>query len=171
MNRSKTIWTNAAIIATAVVMTLLLAFSAEAVEQRSKDDALRDLMILIKADTLASQIFQQTVPTIIPALQERFPDLPERGYRIFEEELFKAFEEGKAELLTFVTQVYAARFTQAEIEDLTKFYRTPTGQKILAELPAISQEAAAFGQQWGVRLGKVAGQRWGERVADEGLMK
>ena len=82
-----------------------------------------------------------------------------------------AFEGGKPELMAFVTQIYAARFTQAEIEDLTQFYRTPTGQKYLAELPALTQKAVAFGQQWGERLGKIAGQRWGERVTDEGLLK
>lgn len=78
MNRSKSIWRSAASVATAAVMALLLAFGAEAAEQRSKDDALRVLMTLIKADTLASQIFQQTLPTIVPALQATFPDLPER---------------------------------------------------------------------------------------------
>ena len=171
MNRSKSILASAAIIAAAAIMASLLALGAEAAEQRSKETALRDLIVLIKVDTLATQLFQQTIPTVIPTLRTAFPDLPERGFQIFEEELLKAFERGKPELMTEITRIYAKRFTLAEIEYLAQFYRTPIGQKYLSELPAITQEALAFGQEWGARLGKQAGQRRGERIADEGLMK
>jgi hypothetical protein len=167
----KSICATAAIIAITVIMASLLALSADAAEQRTKETALRDLMVLIKADALVTQLYQQTIPTVVPTLREAFPDLPERGYQIFEEELFKAFEGGKAELISQITQMYAKRFTLEEIEYLAQFYRTPIGQKYLSELPSITQEAVTFGQQWGARLGQQAGQEWGKRVTEEGLLK
>ncbi len=92
----KSICATAAIIVITVIMASLLALSADAAEQRTKETALRDLMVLIKADALVTQLYQQTIPTVVLTLREAFPDLPERGYQIFEEELFKAFEGGKA---------------------------------------------------------------------------
>ena len=40
-----------------------------------------------------------------------------------------------------MTPVYQKHFTKGNIDDLLAFYSTPTGQKVVKELPAISTEA------------------------------
>src|SRR5262245_40809816 len=41
--------------------------------------------------------------------------------------------------------LYAEAFTESELKDLLKFYKTPTGQKALTELPVLMQKGAALG--------------------------
>jgi uncharacterized protein len=45
------------------------------------------------------------------------------------------------ELLDAMEPVYARHFTKGDIDALVVFYSTPTGKKMLAELPAMTQEA------------------------------
>ncbi len=48
--------------------------------------------------------------------------------------------------------IYARNFTVDEIHDLTAFYRSPTGQKLIARQPIIARESLAAGQQFGREL-------------------
>lgn len=43
--------------------------------------------------------------------------------------------------------LYAERFTEAELQDLIAFYQSPTGRKSLVELPALTQQGAALGAE------------------------
>ncbi|HET8924952.1 MAG TPA: DUF2059 domain-containing protein [Candidatus Acidoferrum sp.] len=45
------------------------------------------------------------------------------------------------EMLQSMVPVYQKHFTKGDISALTAFYGTPTGQKVLRELPAITAEA------------------------------
>jgi hypothetical protein len=45
------------------------------------------------------------------------------------------------EMLDAMIPVYQKHFTKGNIEDLLAFYSTPTGQKIIKELPSITTEA------------------------------
>lgn len=49
------------------------------------------------------------------------------------------------ELEADVTKLYMKEFTEAEIREMTKFYGTPTGQKVLKKMPELSAEGAAIG--------------------------
>jgi uncharacterized protein len=48
-----------------------------------------------------------------------------------------------------VAAVYARNFTADELRQVTAFYRTPVGQKMLEKLPAITQESMTVGQKFG----------------------
>lgn len=44
-----------------------------------------------------------------------------------------------------MTELYMQAFTEAEVRELTAFYKTPTGQKTLAQMPMLMQEGAKIG--------------------------
>ena len=44
-----------------------------------------------------------------------------------------------------VTELYVQAFTEAELQELLRFYQTPVGQKVLATLPELFQKGAALG--------------------------
>jgi uncharacterized protein len=48
-----------------------------------------------------------------------------------------------------LTKLYAANFTEAELKEMTAFYKTPTGQKALAKMPEMGQRSAMIGAQLG----------------------
>ena len=64
-----------------------------------------------------------------------------------------------------VIVVYDHHFSTAEVRQLLAFYRTPVGQKMLAEQPALFQESMAAGKEWGRRIGMAVGQQ----LAAEGV--
>jgi hypothetical protein len=56
--------------------------------------------------------------------------------RSFFQENFK-WEEMRPQL----AKLYTEAFTQAELADLVAFYQSPTGQKTLARMPALTQQS------------------------------
>lgn len=46
-----------------------------------------------------------------------------------------------------LTDMYASRFTEAEVKDLTAFYSTPLGRRLAAEAPSLAAEGALLGQR------------------------
>jgi hypothetical protein len=48
-----------------------------------------------------------------------------------------------------IAALYAQTFTERELQELTAFYRTPTGQKSLKEMVNLYQKSAAIGQEIG----------------------
>jgi uncharacterized protein len=44
-------------------------------------------------------------------------------------------------------RMYAARFTESELREITAFYRTPVGRKLAAATPALTQEGARMGER------------------------
>ena len=48
-----------------------------------------------------------------------------------------------------MAEVYAKEFTEADLANLLAFYRTETGQHLLAKQPEIAKGMMLVGQQWG----------------------
>jgi len=52
-------------------------------------------------------------------------------------------------LIEPLVAIYARHFNGPELESLLVFYRSPAGQKMIAENPAIMRESMAAGENWG----------------------
>jgi uncharacterized protein len=48
-----------------------------------------------------------------------------------------------------VILIYDKHFTQSDIEGILQFYKTPVGQRFIAELPALTRELLPVGMEWG----------------------
>jgi hypothetical protein len=60
------------------------------------------------------------------------------------------------EMITEMVPLYANNYTTAEIKQLTAFYQTPVGRKMMALAPKLSAEGMAIGQRVVTpRLGKL----------------
>lgn len=53
-----------------------------------------------------------------------------------------------------IAAIYDQHFTQADIEALIQFYKTPSGQKYLQELPKVTRESYVVGSEWGKGIGE-----------------
>jgi uncharacterized protein len=58
-------------------------------------------------------------------------------------------KDGVEQLTKAMIPAYQHHFTADEVEGLIKFYKSPLGQKLVAQMPATMAEAAQAGQQWG----------------------
>src|SRR3546814_6388071 len=75
------------------------------------------------------------------------------------------------EIEAAVAQEYAARFTAAELDEITAFYSSGTGAKVLRLMPEIQQVTAAAGRTIGQKAGEEAGRRAFERAGREMLKR
>jgi uncharacterized protein len=100
----------------------------------------------------ATDQFKALLPTIMSNMKntvvQNRPEM-EKNY----DNMVPLFTEAaNARLNEFTDQlaaVYARHFTIDELHQIIAFYKTPTGQKMIAELPSIAKENMALGQQFG----------------------
>ena len=64
------------------------------------------------------------------------------------------FEASVPGFVDLVAEVYAREFTEADLNDLLAFYRTPAGQHLLDEQPEIAKGMMTVGQRWGQNIAK-----------------
>ena len=66
--------------------------------------------------------------------------------------LIAEFTPRITEVLNEVARLYAVRFTEPELKDALAFYKSPLGQKIVAQEPVILDQTVAYTEQWASKL-------------------
>jgi len=113
--------------------------------------AARELVQVMKA----TDQFKALLPSIFAALKPAFvqgrPDM-EKDYDAVMPIVIDGAMQRLNEFADMLAAVYARNFSVDEIHDLTAFYRTPTGQKLIERQSVIGRESLAAGQQFGQEL-------------------
>ncbi len=60
------------------------------------------------------------------------------------------------ELYGKIAELYMKEFTQADIAELTKFYKTDLGKKLASKQINLTQSAMMVGQTWGMKVQQIA---------------
>jgi hypothetical protein len=109
-----------------------------------------------------AQVYASAVPNIVQRTKDSFlasnlnyqKDLNEVALVVAQSLAGREKEIGEQ-----MARIYASDFTEQELKDLTTFYKTPLGQKLLAQEPKTVQASMAFMSQWA--------QSFSETVANE----
>ncbi len=88
----------------------------------------------------AARFFLQTNPDLVKPLTEAAAAVRPQ------------FEQRQSEMLDLLAGIYATRFSEAELKEAIAFYRTPVGQKLVAERSVIFPQAMRSIQAWGATL-------------------
>jgi uncharacterized protein len=118
---------------------------------QAKVAAIRDILALTHAADQAVLFME----TSLPAQRAANPAIP----GVFWDRFLAQAKSRKGELEDLIIAVYDRHFSTEELRQVAAFYRTPIGQKLLKELPAITQESILAGQEWGRRIGMEVGQQ------------
>lgn len=90
-----------------------------------------------------AKLTQQRVTLMLSSMKTAMPDVsPELWAKV-------RASINYDELVELIVPIYNRHYTQQDIDGLIAFYQTPLGQKVVSELPQISQESFVAGQQWG----------------------
>lgn len=111
---------------------------------QATEKSIKELLVLTGAANLGIQIIQN----ILPNMKQLVPDAPESFWTEFMKEV------NPDEMMALVIPIYQKYFTEHEIQEILKFYKSPTGQKVIQNLPQVTQESMVAGQQWGQMLGQ-----------------
>ena len=97
----------------------------------AKEQKIRDLLRETGADKVGDNMLAQMRAQLPPAQYESIAQVIHPN-----------------ELIDLLVPVYARHFDEEELDGLLGFYRSPLGQKLLGEMPAISAESMAVGQTY-----------------------
>lgn len=89
----------------------------------------------------------------IPAQRQATPQLPAEFWDRFEARVTR----DAPQLIDSIAVLYAAQFSQEDLQALVAFYGTPTGQRLRQFQSTLIAESSAIGQRWGARIGAEIG--------------
>jgi hypothetical protein len=152
--------------AACIVATLIGAAPAPA----QTPDALaaaKDLMVTMKSADQFRTIMPSLMNALKPAIVQNRPEV-ERDYDALMPLMTEAMNARVNDVLDKVAAIYARNFTVAELNEITAFYRGPTGQKFIQRLPGVMQESMAAGQQFGQAIAAELRSRMIEELRKKG---
>ena len=123
----------------------------------TKTERIRELMDVTGAGKLGVQMLS----TLIQTYKKEVPSVPEE----FWDEFVKQVNPN--DLTELVVPIYSKYFTEEEINQIVKFYKTPIGKKMVEKLPLIMQDSYRVGAEWGQKIGEQVA----ERLKEKGYMK
>jgi len=147
-------------ITTAIVLIGLLLCASPAAAQATAPsptppaDAVAAARELVATMNLAAQ-FRAILPNVMQALKPAIvQDRPEiaRDFDAVLPTILDTILARTDEINDIYATIYARNFTAAELRDIAAFYRTETGQKLLAKLPTVTSEGLVAGQKFGQSL-------------------
>lgn len=128
-------------IAGGVLMALA---STQAVASQASEKQVRELMQVFGVNRMFTQMNLQ----MAGMMGQQLPCVPASYWNGFLD------EKGVKELTDKMVPVYQRHFSAEDIQGLLKFYRSPLGKKVVAEMPATMAEGMQVGQQWGRARGQ-----------------
>jgi hypothetical protein len=126
------------ILALVVVCSSLALTPRVHADEKSHRAAVLELCSVMKVETLMQEAMQRMIDMQIqqvPAMQ---------GMRGKIEQFFGKYLSWKALQEDFV-KMYMEAFSEAELRELVAFYKTPTGQKAVRQMPSLMQRGAEIG--------------------------
>jgi hypothetical protein len=153
-------------LAACLVLTLMAAAPVPA-QQPDALAAAKELMTVMHSADNFKAILPQLMAALKPAIVQGHPDV-EKDYDALAPALLGAMSSQLDPMLDKIAGIYAGRFSAAELREVINFYKGPTGQKFVAQLPSIMQESMTIGQQFGQQIAGELHQRMIEELRKKG---
>jgi len=126
----------------------LLSFNSYS---QKKEASIKELFHIMKQDSLIDKMFHSIMPAINSQLKKQYPEtdsMIKNRYDKIEETNMQTLKTIMKKMLDEdIVSLYDKYFTQKEINDLIKFYKSPTGQKFVNVTPELSKELALIMMQ------------------------
>jgi len=115
---------------------------AEPAYAEASKDVARELTQLVMPKDGYQKMMQQMADGMVEGMSRAGTpppkDFPSKMMTVVQEAL--PYDEQ----IAFMTKLYSTRFSEAELKDMVAFYKTPTGSKLVKELPNIMRESAVW---------------------------
>ena len=130
------------------VLVSLLSFST--VAQDSKRESVEELLRVTNADSMIESIYAQMDQAfagmgqqigIKPSEQEAFDNYLKNVALTMKKEM--SWEKMKEPMI----DIYLTHFSEKEIQDLLKFYKTDSGRSMIDKMPAVMMDSMKLSQQ------------------------
>lgn len=134
------------VVALALALAAPLVSYAAASDTRPSEQSVRELLSLMQTHNILESVIAQTNNEAVSAISRNSEGkaLTDEQKRILTESRSRAMELVKQHLNwetlePAVLAAYRDTFTQEEIDGMLKFYRSPSGQAVVAKMPQVMQ--------------------------------
>ncbi len=156
-------------LATLAVLALSIV-PAQAQDKPSDEHvtAAREMLGLTGADKMFNGVLpillKQQVEFVKGTRPNMTPETLKRFQKVFEERSKKAVEIA----LVKVAEIYAGKFSKAEIAEISAFYKSDVGRKMIATKPELAKDSMSVGIAWGQNIGSELGRAVIRQLKEEG---
>lgn len=137
-------------LAAAVLTTPLVAQRRPGPVDPAKTTSIRRLLDL----TGAARLALSGMEAMVPAQRAANPQIPGAFWDAFLARARRSLNQ----LVDSLVPIYASHFSQAELDQLVRFYESPLGTHLSEVQPLILQESMQVGQNWGAVIGREVGE-------------
>ena len=130
-----------------VALFMLFTFSAFAQNDKAYENKLSEMFEVSGSE----ETFKAAINQMLGMYKSQKTNIPAQVWNELENEFLKT---SMTDLVKMLVPVYQKHLTQADLDDLIKFYNSPIGQKFAKKTPMITQESMQVGQQWGMLIGQ-----------------
>ncbi|VUD64765.1 hypothetical protein TDB9533_03396 [Thalassocella blandensis] len=132
-----------------LLLALVLLTSNVFASEATKQEKLKELINVMDMDSMVDSMYSQmevmmqnmsTEMGVQPEEQPIFDEYYSKMTMVMREEI--SWKKMKPTVL----EIYDKNFSEQEISDMLAFYKTETGQAILAKMPAVMQESMLMSQ-------------------------
>ena len=141
-------------VVTALALTVVLGTSlarAQEIDPQALDLS-RKIAALTNAQATGDQVLSLIMPQLTELVVRANPGKEAEARTIMDQKVAPAMREMLPEMVEMTAQIYARHFTVEELTQLTEFYGTALGQKLIQTQPALVAEAGQAGQQWAIKV-------------------
>ena len=100
-----------------------------------------EFMDVIGLENISRQVSMSVAKQLALGLKQAQPDIDPKAFEIVLSISNEVLDARSDELLKKMVPLFAKRFTEAELDELLAFYRSPIGRKTTEAMPALMQES------------------------------
>ena len=149
-------------------LLLALGLGTAQADSTEKQEAVIEFLKVANTAEILEQAVVSNLQLALGTVYRNKPEIPEKLKQKTFDILVETFKENIDGVLISMALIYEEAFTLEEIQEMTEFYKSELGQKILNKLPGVMQTATVMGMQWGQKIAAIAMERIRKELASEG---
>lgn len=151
----------------------LFAFAAMPATAQDKPSdehvkAAREMLRLSEADKMFNGVLPILLKQQIQYVQSTRPNMTPDSLKRFEEVFDERSKKAVEIALVKVAEIYAGTFSQKELAEISAFYKSDVGRKMIEMKPKLSKESMSVGIAWGQNIGSELGREVIRQLKEEG---
>ena len=141
----------------AVLMVVAAMCATTVSADPARDESILELMRV----TTAGDVGAEVVRNLLPMAKAANPQLGEKFWAEFVSEI------SPDEMVKKLVPVYRRHYSEVDIQEMIRFYKSPVGRKILQLSPQVRQESMRAGQEWAQEVSWRAQQKVAKQMAEQ----
>ncbi len=130
--------------------------------------AAREMLRLTEADKMFNGVLPVLLKQQLQKVKELHSAISPEALQRFEVLFVAEAEKGIQKVMDDVAVIYAETLSEEELGEISAFYKSPVGRKMIEIKPEMAQKAMKIGIAWGQDVGTTVGEKVIKQLKEEG---